>query len=63
MLYTVREVAKVLKVTPEAVKRWINKGDIKASIVGNRIPRHGKMRGRWEYRIGQEEYDRLTKGS
>ena len=63
MLYTVRELAEVLKVTPETIKDWIRAGHVKASIVGNQIPRDGMMRGRWEYRIGQEEYDRLTKGA
>lgn len=50
MLYTVKEVAKILKVCTKTVTNWLNDGTIKGF----------KPRGQW--RITSEELERIKEG-
>ncbi len=46
-LLTVIEVAKRLRVTPEAVRRWLRAGQLKGFMLGDR--------GGWRVRAGEVE--------
>ena len=50
MLYTTKEVAEILKYKEETIRVKIRKGNIKAVKIGG------------EYRIAEEELERLKRG-
>ena len=50
MLYTVKEVAAMLKLNPETIKRMIYRGDLQAAKVGR------------VWRIEETEIQRLLRG-
>lgn len=50
MLYTTNEIATILKIHVDTVRKKIRTGDIKATKVGR------------DYRITEEELNRLVKG-
>ncbi len=51
-MYTVEEFAKIMRVTPLTVRRWIKAGKIKIVQFGKGSP----------VRISEEEVNRLKKG-
>lgn len=57
MLYTVKEVAEMLKVSPEAVTRLIRTGKLKAIKIGGRI---GYRVRKSEYEAFLEEYSKVA---
>lgn len=50
-IYTVREVAEILRVSRTTVKRMIKRGDMKAT----------KINSRGDYRIPREEIEKILK--
>lgn len=60
MLYTVKELAKALKLSTKTVLKRIHEGKIEAAIFMQRSPNNPMKAGRLEYRISQAEFDRLT---
>ena len=51
-MYTVDEFAKIMRVTPLTVRRWIRDGKINVIQFGRKFP----------IRISEEELERLKKG-
>jgi excisionase family DNA binding protein len=47
--FTTREVAKLLRVSPEKVLGWIHRGELRAVNVSNRI--------RPQYRVSRDDLD------